>query len=106
MRAHGHLRDEEAGRDLGGRQAFAQELEDLPLALAEAHARPLGEKHGPPPAALPELLDQLRHEGAGEGRLPGEDSAEVGGELATVDVLEEIARGAGAEGVEEVSIVP
>src|SRR5262245_46500916 len=105
MRAHGHLGDEETGGDLGGREPFGEKLEDLPLALAKLDAGALCEQHLSATAALAELLDQLRDQGAGERRLPCEDSAQVGRELAPVDVLQQIAGSTRAEGVEEVGVV-
>ena len=83
----------------------AQELEDLPLPLAELHARALGQQHLPPAAALAELLDQLRDERAGERRLPCEDASQVDGKLPPIDVLEQITRRPGPQRVEEVGVV-
>src|SRR5438132_9551720 len=64
--ADGRGRDEQTLRDLGGAEALVHQLEDFPLAAREASRLVPPEQDTSLPTAL-ELLDDPRHEGAGQG---------------------------------------
>src|SRR5438034_9210925 len=90
MSPDGHGRDEEARRDLVGRQPLLHPLEDLPLAVGQLRRAPADERDPPPPLALSKLLDQERYESARQRGFPLERPSQREWQPYGVDVLQQV----------------
>ena len=87
------------------RRALAHELQDVPLPPGEAGGLAIG--HGDPALlAVAELVDEPGDERSREARLPGQYPLQRLSDAVLVEPLQQVARRAGAQRVEEVLVLP
>ena len=102
--AHGGRRDEQARRDLGGSGTLAHELEHVPLAPGEPGRLAVG-NGDPPVLPITEFVHEAGDQRPWKRRLPRQDPLQRIADGGLVQTLEQIAGGAGAQGVEEVLVL-
>ena len=94
--------DEEAPRDVPGGEALTHELEHFPFATRQVYRLAAEEEEPLAAASLAKLVDELGDQRAGHSGLAVQHSSNRIGKSFGVHVLQEVARGSGAKGIEEI----